>query len=276
MNSIVNQLQKYLSKGWHIFPCHYPIFQESKVKCSCGQEHKQEKDIGKHPLTSRGYLDATNNLKQIEGWWAYKNWNVGIATGKVSGIWVLDADGEKGIKTLQDLEARHGAMPLTLKAISGRPDGGTHYYYAYNDCCLTIGQGILEGIDFRGTGGYVIAPPSIHKSGKSYRWENADTPIANAPQWLLDALNALADAPALLPDAFASHIPPYSYTHSTHLLGTNANICERPLMPLKVAEVEIIDVSNGKLAEEDDDTPLSDAEFREALRTGKMPTKNTK
>ncbi len=122
--------------------------------------------------------------------WEGKRYNVGIVTGAISGVFVLDVDGEAGAATLATLEAQHGSLPETLTATSGK---GKHYYFPYPDDGRIIrnlaGQSVdgevLEGLDVRGEGGYIIAPPSLHPNGKHYQWLN-DLPPATAPDWLLD------------------------------------------------------------------------------------------
>lgn len=89
--------------------------------------------------------------QEVLGWW--QKWpeaNIGLVTGKISGITVIDVDVEHGGKT--------DGLPPTLVARTG--NGGWHYYYQYEPG-VTIGAGLRQGIDFRGDGGYVVAPPSV-------------------------------------------------------------------------------------------------------------------
>jgi len=141
----------------------------------------------KTPLTSNGFKGASNDLKTIESWW--RKWpdaNIGIATGADSGVWVLDIDGAEGEASLKALEQKHGSISQTVEVISG--GGGRHLYFKMPDgydirsSASTVG----DKIDVRGTGGYIIAPPSIHPSGRSYEWsvDSADDFI-DAPDWLL-------------------------------------------------------------------------------------------
>ncbi len=136
------------------------------------------KPKGKAPATAHGCKDASADPGQIAAWWdgAYL-YNVAIATG--GGIVVLDVDvnhnaGKYGDETLAELERQHGPLPETWMCLTG--GGGIHYYFACDDPALTVGTGFAPGLDYRGAGGYVIAPPSTHESGREYVWEAAHTP----------------------------------------------------------------------------------------------------
>ena len=105
---------------------------------------------------------------------------------------VLDVDvnhasGKYGDETLSSLEEEYGPLPDTWTCLTG--GGGMHYYFRCDDPDLTVAVGFLPGLDYRGTGGYVIAPPSIHPaSGRRYEWEvnhlPEDIPLAPLPDWL--------------------------------------------------------------------------------------------
>lgn len=136
----------------------------------------------KIPATSHGLKDASNNVKQIEKWWkAAENANIGIPTGEVNGIIVIDVDtdpdkGIDGAEGLQDLEKRLGKLPDTWEAITGR--GGRHLVFKYptgHDIRNSVSK-IAEGVDIRANGGYIVAPPSIHPNGNEYQWEASSYP----------------------------------------------------------------------------------------------------
>jgi len=128
---------------------------------------------------------------EVRSWWKmFPEANIGIVTGKVSNILVVDVDKKSGgIETVKGL-----ALGATLTAKTG--GGGLHYYYKYQE---GVGNkaGIYQGIDIRGEGGYVLAPPSMHESGQPYRWgltiEAADFPrdvfnvekVENNWEWLV-------------------------------------------------------------------------------------------
>lgn len=129
----------------------------------------------KTPATKNGCKDATTDQKQIAPWWdRWPDANIGIATGSVSGGLVvidLDRDEEKGCdgyEVLREWEKQHGQLPETCQSITGR--GG--YHLLYRDTAEhRNAQALYEGVDIRGEGGYIVAPPSIHPNGHAYEWE---------------------------------------------------------------------------------------------------------
>jgi hypothetical protein len=141
----------------------------------------------KEPLTHNGFKSATTDPNIIKGWWRSGDNNIGIATGPDSGIWVLDIDGEKGEATLCELEAPFGPLPPTVEVITGK---GRHVYFRW-PAGKKIGNSQLRsdvpGLDWRGSGGYVLAPPSIHPSGRLYAWSvDSSDEFADAPDWLIE------------------------------------------------------------------------------------------
>lgn len=172
--------------GWRVFPLH----SVDASGCSCGRE--QCHGPGKHPRTARGCTDATTDAAQIRAWWAqWPDANVGVATG--GGLVVLDIDPRSGgDDALVDLRRRLGALPDTVECLTG--GGGRHIYLAV-PCEVRNSAGVLgAGVDVRGDGGYVVAPPSVHASGKSYAWEASSRPdevdVEPAPPAWLEALAA--------------------------------------------------------------------------------------
>ncbi len=150
---------------------------------------------GKSPLTEHGCRDATKDTGQIERLWSrWPSANIGVATGSISGGLVvidLDVDEDRGIdgrETLRRWEADHGALPAdTWLSITGR--GGYHYFY--KDTSIVKNRaGLYEGVDIRGDGGYIVAPPSIHPNGRKYEWEQSpeDTPLAMVNGVVMDFL----------------------------------------------------------------------------------------
>lgn len=142
---------------------------------------------GKAPIKgSRGLLDATRDADAIRSMWR-PDANVGIATGDPSGVWVLDIDPEHGGEdSLLALQVAHDDLPETLTVRTG--GGGRHFYWLMPsgvEVRNRAGLGDDGGIDVRGTGGYVVAPPSIHPdTGARYEWTGGRPVLA--PQWLLD------------------------------------------------------------------------------------------
>lgn len=129
----------------------------------------------KVPAVVGGCKVATTKRTTIERWWD-KNpqYNIGIATGnKSSGLVVIDLDVDKnkgidGYDVLRDWQNKHGKLPETWQSITGR--GGYHYFY--KDAIVHSNRvGLYEGVDIRGEGGYIVAPPSVHPNGNIYEWE---------------------------------------------------------------------------------------------------------
>jgi Bifunctional DNA primase/polymerase, N-terminal/Primase C terminal 1 (PriCT-1) len=149
---------------------------------------------GKLPLTEHGFKDASTDVDTIRGW--YERWpdaNVAIPTGPASGLVVLDVDPRHdGGKSLAALEEKHGPLPLTLEVRTG--GGGRHLFFALgNEQNVRNSAGKLgPGLDVRGDGGYIVAPPSIHPETKQpYVWTNKIKP-AQTPAWLIRELSAPA------------------------------------------------------------------------------------
>jgi hypothetical protein len=144
---------------------------------------------------------ATTDAAEIRG--DFIRWpdaNVGIVTGGVSGIFVVEADTKEGhdvdgIASLAALEGEHGKLPPTLQAIS--PSGSIHYFFNHPGAEFKIknsASAIAPGVDVRGDGGMVVAPPSVKPGKGAYRWRNS-LAIADCPLWLLDRILAGKEKP---------------------------------------------------------------------------------
>ena len=98
--------------------------------------------------------------------------NIAIVTGAASGLVVLDADMAKGAaRTLAALEERYGALPPTVGQRTGT---GQHAFFQHPGTTVRNGvENLGAGLDIRGDGGYVVAPPSLHANGNRYTWEQA-------------------------------------------------------------------------------------------------------
>ena len=140
---------------------------------------------------SRGFHDATTDAARIDGWWKQiPELNVGFPTGEPSGLFVVDVDGDDGRHSLAELEEKHGLLPPTISVITGRDGRGEHLYFQLGKHSVRNSAGLVgPGIDVRGIGGYVVAPPSVHPSGRVYAW-SVDSPdtYAPAPDWLLSLI----------------------------------------------------------------------------------------
>ena len=194
MADMMSKALALAAQGMRVLPL-YPIGQGGGG--ACAQPSCQ--NAGKHPQLGAWQKRATTDAQQIRHWWTRgAGCGIGIATGVDSGIWVLDIDtkdGARGMESLRELEAEHGALPETLTALTG--SGGEHYYFKIPaGTTIRNRAGVRSGIDVRGDGGYVVAPPSPHACGKAYEWEalETDTGPVDAPQWLIAMVTATPKA----------------------------------------------------------------------------------
>jgi uncharacterized protein YdaU (DUF1376 family) len=179
---------KYAQHGLFVFPIYEPAADLNGCSCRNGQNCNSS---GKHPRTHTGFKAASRNEEQIKKWWTkYPNANIGIATGKASNVVVVDIDDRNGgPDTLEALLIEVGEpLPITLTAITG---AGIHYYFRAPAQPLRSQNGALgTGIDVKAEGGYVVAPPSQHPSGRNYEFIDPDAQIAPLPSWIADRLDA--------------------------------------------------------------------------------------
>jgi len=191
--------------NWAVLPLH----SVKNGRCTCGKADCPSP--GKHPLIPHGVADATKDPATIAAWWKRWPWaNIGVATGQASGFFVLDVDGEEGEESLRDLKAQHGKLPDTVEALTG--GGGRHLLFRYPEG-RSIGNkvAIAPGLDVRGVNGYIVAPPSLHVSGRRYEWEVSSRPtqveIAEAPEWLLNLVCKSENGGRLAPEDWQCDIP---------------------------------------------------------------------
>ena len=122
---------------------------------------------GKKPLIPwEEYQERIAQKGEVQEWWSkWPDANIGIVTGEVSGLVVVDVDGEKGLETAKRLGLPKGPTVKT--------GNGYHRYFRHpgnGDVRNFQARADLHGIDLRGDGGYVVAPPSIHPSDEPYKW----------------------------------------------------------------------------------------------------------
>jgi hypothetical protein len=178
-----------LSSEFRLFPV-AGIDAAGHCTCRDGSVCKQP---GKHPLRgSRGSTDATSDRTKLLGMFdrAGVEANVAIATGQGLVIIDVDVDPAKGVDGVASLEALGIEIPTTRTVRT--PRGGAHLYFKV-DASIDVAnsQGKLGlGIDVRGRGGYVVAPPSLHARGTRYAWVDESAPIADLPGALLAVLGS--------------------------------------------------------------------------------------
>jgi hypothetical protein len=170
MKSIEAWALEYLARGWSVIPVRLRDKRPTIRWAEYQHRRPNEEDV-------RRWFHRREDL------------NIGIVTGERSGLVVMDVDpGHGGDDSLERIEALYGRLPSTVQAITG--GGGRHIYFGHPGGVVRNKVAILPGVDLRGDGGYVVAPPSLHVSGKRYVWEKGRAPgeveIASIPSWLMD------------------------------------------------------------------------------------------
>lgn len=179
----------YARRGWHVFPCS-PLTKAPLVGCDLDAAGNKIAGTG-------GVKKATTDPDQIQEWW--QRWPcamIGVRCGGASGIWAIDPDAPKkpgdpdGKASWAALKLKHGC-PHTHTHLT--PGGGEHLLFKWRpDRPLTNSEGTITGtgINVRGEGGYIIAPPSQRHDGKAYEVaEPLDFfSFAEAPDWLYEML----------------------------------------------------------------------------------------
>lgn len=144
---------------------------------------------GKSPLCPKGFKDATTDKVVLQEWNnKFSNCNVGIPTGLINNIFVVDIDGEQGIESLNRLELIYGKLNAPT-VITGK---GKHLYFKMPEIDIKSSVSkIADHIDIRANGGYVVAPPSVHENGHRYTWENfaLNKDFPEAPSWLISLIS---------------------------------------------------------------------------------------
>lgn len=155
--------------GLGVLPLHWPRSRSGALVCSCGRSDCTSP--AKHPfakLVANGLRAASKDPAVVDRWFRNTALNIGIVTGAISGIVVLDIDPRHGgDETLIAIERQHGPLPKTWRFLTG--GGGEHILFRHPGVRVPNSAGkIGAGIDVRGDGGYIVAPPSRHVSGHGY------------------------------------------------------------------------------------------------------------
>jgi hypothetical protein len=164
-----NAAERYLARGWSVLPL---------------------RPREKRPLVPWAHLQNERPSRDDIAEW-FQRWpdaNIGIVTGEISRLIALDVDPKHGgDAALERLERQYGPLSATVEAATG--GGGRHLYFAHPGGLVRNRAGLAQGIDLRGDGGYIVAPPSLHPSGRPYEWVAGRTPdeipLAPLPRWLI-------------------------------------------------------------------------------------------
>jgi hypothetical protein len=197
-NTLIDAALRYGSRARAVFPCWW--VQDGHCACPAGTQCSSP---GKHPLTAHGVLDATADESKIRALW--RRWpeaNVALATGSRSGFIALDIDPRHGgEEALAAVEAEIGRLPDTICVLT--QSKGRHLYYRAPEATVACSASTLgRGLDVRGDGGYVVAPPSTGVLGQ-YIWDSPsgdpDGSLAELPPAWIERLVGRRQAVAALP-----------------------------------------------------------------------------
>jgi len=160
--------KKYLSYGWPVIPCRLTADKDGKVQ--------------KKPCVSwREFQTRLPNEAMLESWWrAYPDAHLGVVTGGNAGIFAVDCDVGHTAADLASL-----GLPETMSSVT--PSGGRHYFLKHpGGVKIKTIAGLLPKIDIRGDGGFIVLPPSSYPDGRKYAWATSGTPMAAAPEALIE------------------------------------------------------------------------------------------
>lgn len=152
VNKLLESALNYHELGYSIIP----VRQDKKPMIKWEEYQKRRASVG-----------------EIKDWWKkHPDANIGIVTGKVSGLAVVDIDTEEGLEAIKELIPDSIEFPIVKT-----PGGGQHWYFACEDGNLSNNARTVKGCDLRANGGYVVAPPSKNGSKSSYAWVQPPTLI---------------------------------------------------------------------------------------------------
>ncbi len=151
---------QYAGRGWRVFPL---------------------VPRGKKPLTKTGFKEATTNDQRIITWWErWPSANIGLATGDPFDV--IDIDGDEGRDNFKRLHRGYRHRGPVVET-------GRGYHLYFQACGGGNSSNRVPKVDYRGDGGYVVAPPSVHESGRLYIWmeeRGPELPLPELPVWLRD------------------------------------------------------------------------------------------
>jgi len=207
-NGFLDAALEYAARGWLVLPL---------------------KPGSKAPITRHGFKDASKSKRTIRRWWRkHPDANVGVRTGRESGLVILDVDRHgdaDGEASLAELAREHADVPATLEVRT--PNGGRHLYFAHPGGEVRSRTGLRPGVDLKGEGGYVVAPPSMLEGcGEPYAAQNGSA-LAPTPEWLLEEASR-QPSPASSPTTPA---PSQRRSRSSHPPSTGtgpSTCCSRP------------------------------------------------
>lgn len=160
----------YLAHGWSVVP----VRPREKLPAVAWAKYQ--------------HVPATH--AQLDDWFSSGGYGIGLVQGATADTIVLDFDGEEGHATRRALEIANGPFPHTVEALT--PGGGCHVVLRHPGRPVPTRKGLFPGFDVRGDGGFIVAHPSIHPSGRRYEWDcdchPDDTAVAECPAWVADII----------------------------------------------------------------------------------------
>lgn len=168
MSDLAEMALYYAGAGWPVLPL------RPRAKLPHGR------------LVPHGLHDASLDPDVIRAWWTEAPAaNIGLVTGVAFDA--IDIDGPDGLASLMAADQGTGLVEGPQTVTGG---GGWHLLQAVTG--LGNRAGVLPKVDYRGKGGYIVAPPSMHVSGARYEWDLAPgLTLHPVPKWFL----ALLDPP---------------------------------------------------------------------------------
>jgi hypothetical protein len=170
----------------------FPLYEVIDGACAC---HRPGCDrVGKHPRCRWG-IHASNRPATLRALFAaHPDSGVGVATGR--GLLVLDFDPQRGgLDSLERMQSAHATL-RSARVLTGRSDGlrGVHLWFSVSPEVYINSSAnafpAYPGLDVRCAGGYVVAPPTLHRSDVRYEWDVPLSELVGAPAWLVDQLRS--------------------------------------------------------------------------------------
>jgi Bifunctional DNA primase/polymerase, N-terminal/AAA domain/Primase C terminal 1 (PriCT-1) len=181
MSDIMAAALDYAKQGWPVFPLHQPF----DGRCSCGDTDCESP--AKHPRTTHGLKDGTTDKDTVRAWWTkWPDANIGIVTGAISRLIVIDLDSAEAKDKLKEFLPDYD-LTAAPRSRTGR---GWQLFFKHPGVTVPNRAGIMPGLDVRGDGGYVVAPPSIHANGKVYKWEVPNGELPKLPVELFKLISS--------------------------------------------------------------------------------------
>jgi hypothetical protein len=207
--------------------------------CSCYRAKTGDcKTPGKHPTIKNWREIATTDLELITAWW--RVWplsNIGLLMGGAARLVTIDIDGEAGRESIAQFEQLHGTLPVTLTQTTGRAAGGEHLLFTVPHT-LEIDRirnraHLAPGIDLRAEGGLIVAAPSVHPTGATYRWVDTTVPVADMPVALFKLATSARERQKVA--ASAERPPEHELERDGHPLHKRVNRAKLDLLEAEPA-----------------------------------------